>query len=179
MDTRCWSLPWHFSIILLWLNSLKAGRLCKMDCWRWSWRCPLLSILGNVHCRAILTLAFWLNKAGNLRLYQNQKPKSLKAHVFSKKSRHSLDISRNGTRKNCIRSTHYIPSSRAGIHPFYLANDCTFPLDFCSVDRRNPVARSQIENDGVTWSISFPVRWSKLIWLKKKRLYNQLMVRRF
>ena len=51
---------------------------------------------------------------------------SLKAHVFSKKSRHSLDISRNGTRKNCIRSTHYIPSSRAGIHPFYLANDCTF-----------------------------------------------------
>lgn len=179
MDTRCWSLPWHFSIILLWLNSLKAGRLCKMDCWRWSWRCPLLSILGNVHCRAILTLAFWLNKAGNLRLYQNQKPKSLKAHVFSKKSRHSLDISRNGTRKNCIRSTHYIPSSRAGIHPFYLANDCTFPLDFCSVDWRNPVARSQIENDGVTWSISFPVRWSKLIWLKKKRLYNQLMVRRF
>lgn len=53
---------------------------------------------------------------------------SLKAHVFSKKSRHSLDISRNGTRKNCIRSTHYIPSSRAGIHPFYLANDCTFFL---------------------------------------------------
>ena len=93
---------------------------------------------------------------------------SLKAHVFSKKSSHSLDISRNGTRKNCIRSTHYIPSSRAGIHPFYLANDCTFPLDFCSVDWRNPVARSQIENDGVTCSISFPVRWSKLIWLKKK-----------
>ena len=39
---------------------------------------------------------------------------------------------------------------QAGIHPFYLANDCTFPLDFCSVDWRNPLARSQIENDGVT-----------------------------